>query len=375
MRSSTSDSAGRDRLHGMLLSPSFPANAAGSGSGAPRASLLGVLVVVHLVLPSIVTGEPTTTPRTTVPAVRAVAADDESPEEKTAIQSETQERAGRPDEEDLQSEDTGSGNPAVKAGGATGSFLSWMTFERVLLLVIVLSNGFLLTGIGLWFWRLARRQRNLGMVLPQKLDDVGMRLKAIEEALRALPGKGPRQTIEPHIDSNPEPPRQDSRRQAPPSPISRPNWEPPRSPPPSVREPRPQPWRTGLPRASQVAPSSNASSLVAQYCRDREGSIVELGEQAKALGLEIGSPSSTGGQRHRLNAPDEDSRLLAIRDGGEERFFIVVGSDAQVTESEWLDLFQVQTFPGLRPVRSKRPAVVDARSGEVEQKGELEVLG
>jgi hypothetical protein len=121
-------------------------------------------------------------------------------------------------------------------------------------------------------------------------------------------------------------------------------------------------------------PESRAWDLINQYCLIRGSSIVNLGQRAREMGLQIGSPSSIRGQRHVLNGPDCDSRLLAIKNGREERLFVVVGPDATVTEAEWLDLFRSRSFRGVGPVRSTRPATVNAVSGEVEEKGELEVL-
>jgi hypothetical protein len=244
---------------------------------------------------------------------------------------------------------------------------SWISFERILLLAVVVANYLLLAVVGWNYWRASRRL-DLGSVLSQQFQALGERLNAIERALRAGPSK-------PTTLPAPAPPDSSPKARGYEAPTEQPA---PRRPPEQARRapvfPSP-PARTGPVNESRRSQESHAWNLVNGYCQVRGSSIVDLGQNAEALGLLIGSPSSTRGQRHVLNGPDPDPRLLAIKDGREEKLFVVVGAEATVAESEWLDLFEMRGFPGYCTVRSKRPATVNAVSGEVEEKGELEVLG
>lgn len=267
---------------------------------------------------------------------------------------------------------------AGQIGGGGGLALddSGISFEMVLLVAAVVAN-YLLLAVVLWSYWKARRQGGLGSGLPQKLDAIVRQLEAIEGAVRsgsakpsfappapALPASTPRAT---GYDTPREQPAPRPAPRPAPKPIER--WSP------DVQEPDSPPARTRPASERRRSQASAAWDLVTQYCLNPGSSILDLGQQASALGLQIGSPSSTRGQRHFLEAPDKDSRLLAIKDNREERFFVVVGADATVAETEWLDLFQRRSFPGVSQVRSKVPAVVNAVTGEVDEKGELEVFG
>lgn len=247
---------------------------------------------------------------------------------------------------------------------------SWIPFEHILLLAVVGAN-YLLLGVVAWsYWRGGRL--DLGSVLSHHFQTIEAQLDRIERALRPEPPKA----VTPPAPVIPEDPAPKAQR-----------YEPPRVPTPHHpanepvrRAPVPQeppslPARTRRVDESGRASKSQARDLVDRYCLVEESSIVDLGQQASALGLRIGSPSSTRGQRHVLDGPDHDSRLLAIRDDHEEVLLVVVGAGASVTRSEWLDLFEMRGFLGYCAVRSTRPALVNAVLGEVEEKGELEVLG
>lgn len=275
--------------------------------------------------------------------------------------------------------DPSSGNAASQNSGVglNGGFLkrllSWISFERLLLLAVVL-NYLALSGVGLWYWRVGRRH-NLSNMLAPRFEGIEAKLAAIEQAIRALAVNA----VSPPAPEKPALNLGSTRLEAPKErPVTSPGSvftrEPERSATPAAREPLVQAKRAPLLGESDRVRFGNVSSLVDQYCQAQGVSVLVLRQEAQGLGLRIGSPSATSGQRHVLNGPDHDSRLLAIKDDREERLFVVVGDNASVTEAEWLDLFQMRSFPGLSLVRSTRPAIVDATSGNVEQKGELEVL-
>lgn len=250
---------------------------------------------------------------------------------------------------------------------------SWISFERILLLAVVVVNYLLLAVVAWSYWRAGRRP-DLGSVLSQHFQGLVARLDGIESALRT----GPPKSTTPPLPATPDP-----------APRAK-NYELPREPASraaSRAAPEPMQWaqvsqespslpaRMGPVDESRRSSESRARNLVNQYCLIRGSSVVDLGQHAREMGLQFGSPSSTRGQRHVLEGPDQDSRLLAVRDDREERLLVIVGAGASVAQSEWLDLFEMRAFIGYCAVRSKRPAIVNAVSGVVEEKGELEVLG
>jgi len=245
---------------------------------------------------------------------------------------------------------------------------SWISFERILLLAVVVVNFLLLATVA-WSYRRARRS-SIDADLLQKLQAIEAQLQEIVRVLRA----GSTKTVTP-----PAPAITDSASRVKSYEMPR-EQTPPASRPSPVRqtivsqESLPLPERI-RPVGESRSPEGDVWKLVNRYCQSRESSIVDLNQWASDLELTVGSPSSINGQRHVLNDPNQDGRLFAIKEGDGKVLFVVVGADAIITESEWLDLFTRRSFPGVSPVRSTRPAIVNAVSGDVEEMGELEVLG
>jgi len=263
--------------------------------------------------------------------------------------------------------------PKAPADDRDASDDFWTPFERIFLLAAVASNYLLLVVVAWSYWRAGGLK--VAAMLLQQLQVIVAHLAAIEGALRT---GSPKPTAPPALATPNPAPRMKNYETPPEQPALRPNPklapEPVRQAP-VVQEPPSPPARREPIDESRRSPESEAWNLVRHYCLERGSSIVDLGQHAKEIGLQIGSPSFIRGQRHILDGPDHDSRLLAIKDRRDEKLFVVVGADAPVAESECLDLFEMPGFPGYCLVRSKRPATIDARTGEVEEKGELEVLG
>jgi hypothetical protein len=242
--------------------------------------------------------------------------------------------------------------------GQAGRPDPWMRLDRLLIALILLSNCILLTVLCrqlLQSWR--RPQPPISAVLDLLLS--------IQTELVDVKRRLPKSEVAKANDS-----RELSKHVPPPGPPA--GGKTSLTELPIGQKPAPISVEEGFHSRWNETGPQDAAALVEHYCREGGMSGSNLLDKARALGLQCGSPSKSKNQRRVLGSPDQDSRLLAIKDQ-EGQLFILVDGEQSVTEVDWLDLFQPQGFTGMRPVRTKRAAVIDGVSGEI-QKGELEVL-